>query len=292
MKALEKNRRYGYAEYMTLSARNNIFKMGILLSFLCLLLCIFASINVIPVYPSLEEEITRPSESIFRIFFDKFSGTNLLATHYCILALVFFSFSSIIISYFSFEKTQSPEILFVVFFAASFSLESLRLIIPLGKIYEIPSLYMLMAARIILFGRYFGLFSLFTASVYAVGFKAQKQRNVVTIIAVITLIIVLGIPIDTQAWDSSLNMITGYTPMFRLIETGAFFITTVSFFIAAWLRSSRDFIYIGAGAALAFLGRNILLGAGTWVGLPTGLLFLAVGTWLICTRLHKIYLWL
>jgi hypothetical protein len=292
MKALEENRRDGYAEYMTLSARNNVFKLGLALSFLCLLLCVFASIKVIPFYPSMEDEITRANESIFRAFFNKFSGTNLLATHYCILVLVFFSFCSIIITHFSFEKTQSPEILFVVFFAASFSLEALRLIIPLGRVYEIPSLYMLMVARIILFGRYFGLFSLFTASLYAVGFKAQKQRNVITIIAVITLIIILGIPIDTQAWDSSLNMITGYTSMFRLIETGAFFITTISFFIAAWLRSSWDFIYIGTGAALAFFGRSILLSAGTWVGLPVGLLFLVAGTWLICTKLHKIYLWL
>jgi hypothetical protein len=149
-----------------------------------------------------------------------------------------------------------------------------------------------MASRIVLFGRYFGLFSLFTASIYAVGFKAQKQRNIITIIAVITLIIILGVPIDTQVWDSSLNMINGYTSMFRLIETGAFFITTISFFIAAWLRSSRDYIFIGAGAVLAFLGRNILLSAGTWVGLPVGVLFLAMGTWLVCTRLHKIYLWL
>jgi hypothetical protein len=240
----------------------------------------------------MEEEITYSTESIFRAFSEKFFGTNLLATHYGILALVFFAFFSILLSYFSFEKTQSPEILFVVLFAASFSLESLRLIIPLGRTYEVPSLYMLMAARIILFGRYFGLFSLFTASVYAVGFKAQKQRNVITIIAVITLIIVLGVPIDTQAWDSSLNMITGYTSMFRLIETGAFLITTISFFIAAWLRSEQDFIFIGVGTALAFVGRNILLNAVTWAGLPFGLLFLAAGTWLICVRLHKIYLWL
>jgi hypothetical protein len=239
----------------------------------------------------MEDEITQ-KESIFRVFYDKFPGTSLLATHYGILALVFFSFFSILLSYFSFEKTQSPEILFVVLFAASFSLEALRLIIPLGRTYEIPSLYMLVAARIILFSRYFGLFSLFIASLYAVGFKAQKQRNVITIMVVITLIIILGVPIDTQAWDSSLNMVSGYASMFRLIENGAFLITTISFFIAAWLRSERDFIFIGAGTALAFVGRNVLLNAVTWIGLPMGLLFLTIGTWLICTRLHKIYLWL
>jgi hypothetical protein len=248
--------------------------------------------EVVPVYPSMEDQITRRTESIFHEFAGKFLNAKLMAVHCAILTLVLYSFFSMILTYYSFEKTQSPEILFVAFFAASFSLEALRLILPLGWVYEIPSLYVLMSSRIILFSRYFGIFSLFTASVYAVGFKSQKQRNIILIIAVITLIIILGIPIDTQVWDSGLNMIYGYVSMFRLIEAGTFFITTISFFIAAWSRSSREFIFIGVGSALAFLGRNILLNADTWAGLPTGLLFLVVGTWLICTKLHKIYLWL
>jgi hypothetical protein len=128
--------------------------------------------------------------------------------------------------------------------------------------------------------------------VFAGGIKAQNQRNSILIITVTTLIITLGVPIDTQAWDSSLNMINGYTSMFKLIEGGTFFITTISFFIAAWSRSSHEFVLIGAGSVLAFLGRNIFLNADTWAGLPIGLLFLAAGTWLICTRLHKVYLWL
>jgi hypothetical protein len=277
---------------MTLSARNNIFKLGIVLSFLCLLICIFASTKVISLYPSMEDEITRHSETIFQIFTGKTLDTNLLAVHCCISALVLYSFFSIILIYFFFEKTQSPEILFVAFFAASFFLEALRLLLPLSRVYEIPSLYLLMASRIILFGRCFGIFSLFTASVYAVGFKTEKQRNVVLIITVITLIITLGVPIDTQVWDSSLNMISGFVSIFKLIEAGTVLITTVSFFIAAWSRSSREFALIGTGSVLAFLGRNILLNTDTWAGLPIGLVFLIVGTWLICTRLHKIYLWL
>ena len=277
---------------MTLSARNNVFKLGIVLSFLCLLICLFASIKVVSLYPSMEGEITRRSATIFQIFTGKMLNTNLLAVHCCISALVLYSFFSIILIYYFFEKTQSPEILFVAFFAASFFLEALRLLLPLSRLYEIPSLYLLMVSRIILFGRCFGIFSLFTASMYAVGFKAEKQRNVVLIISVTTLIITLGVPIDTQVWDSSLNMISGFVSIFRLIEAGTILITTVSFFIAAWSRSSREFAFIGTGSALAIMGRHILLNADTWAALPTGLLLLVVGTWLICTKLHKIYLWL
>jgi len=277
---------------MTLSERNLVFKLGIALSFLCLLISIIISVKVFPVYASMETEITRRSGGIFRALIEKFFEAKLLAVHGCILISVLYSFFSIIFIYYFFEKTQSPEILFIVFFAASFSLEALRLILPLGRVYELPSLYQLMASRIILFSRYFGVFSLFTASVFASGLKAQKQRNIILIITVTTLIITLGAPIDTQAWDSSLNMINGHTSMFRLIEAVTFLLTIISFFIATWSRSSFEFVFVGVGSVLAFLGRDILLNADTWIGLPTGLLFLATGTWLICTRLHKVYLWL
>jgi len=277
---------------MTLSERNLVFKLGIVLSFLCLLISIIISVKVLSVYASMETEITRRSESIFQTLIEKISEAKLLAVHGCILASVLYSFFSIIFIYYFYEKTQSPEILFVVFFVASFSLEVLRLILPLSRVYEFPSLYQLTASRIILFSRYFGIFSLFTAGVFASGFKLQKQRNIIMIITVTTLIITLGVPIDTQTWDSGLNMINGYTSMFSLIEVGTFLLTIISFFIAAWSRSSPEFVFIGAGSALAFLGRNILLSADTWTGLPIGLLFLAAGTWLICTRLHKVYLWL
>jgi hypothetical protein len=244
------------------------------------------------VYAPLEQEIARRSGGLFQILTGKLFNTNLLAVHWGIVGLVLYSFLSIILIYYFFEKTQSPEILFVTFFAASLAPEAMRLLLPLSHVYEIPSLYLLTASRVTLFGRYFGLFSLFTASIYAVGFKAQQQRNVVLIIAVITLIITLGVPIDTGTWDSSLNMISGYTSMFRLIEVGAFLTTVLSFFIAAWLRSSREFVFIGTGSVLALLGRHILLNADAWAALPAGLLLLTIGTWLICTKLHKIYLWL
>ena len=291
-KTLEKNHNYSYAENMTLSDRNLVFKLGIVLSFLCFLICIIISIKVFPVYASMETEITRRSEGIFRALTGKLFNAKLPAVHCCILVSVLYSLCSIILISHSFEKTLSPEILYVVFFAASFSFEALRLIIPLGWVYEFPSLYQLTASRIILLSRYFGIFSLFTASVFAGGIKAQKQRNIIMIITVTTLIITLGVPIDTQVWDSSLNMINGYSSMLRFIEMGTFLITTISFFIAAWSRSSNEFVFIGAGSVLAFLGRNILLNADTWTELPIGLIFLAVGTWLMCTKLHKVYLWL
>jgi hypothetical protein len=277
---------------MTLSNRNAVFKAGIVLSFLCLVLAIAALPMTVPAYADMEAGIAVRSEGFFQVLLGQPFEARLLAVHLAVLSLALYSLLSITLIYFFFEKTQSPEILFVAFFAASLSLEVLRLILPLGLIHEIPSLYLLVASRIILFGRYFGIFSLFAASVHAAGYQSQQQRNAIMIVVAAALFVALGSPIDTQTWDSSLTMPSGYTEMFRLVDVGILVITAASFFIAALPRGSREFIFIGAGSVLALLGRNILLGADTWAGLPTGLLLLAVGTWLVCTRLHRIYLWL
>jgi hypothetical protein len=277
---------------MTLSARNNIFTGMLAASSLSLVLCVVASIPAIPVYPLMEEAVSRRSAGMFQPLFVRFFDARLLAVHWCILGVVAYSVLAIALTYYYFEKTQSPEVLFVVFFAASFCPEALRLILPLGQVYEIPLLYTLMASRIILFARHFGIFSLFVASIFASGYAVQRQRNVIMMVIVAALIIAIGVPIDTQSWDSSLNVLTGYVPMFRLLEGATFAITAISFFIAAWSRRSREFIFIGMGSVFALLGRAILLSADTWPSLPIALVLLAVGTWLICTNLHKIYLWL
>ena len=251
-----------------------------------------ASIVVIPVYADMEANIGRRAGGLFQAFVSRFLNANLYAVHTSMALSVLYAFIAITLIYYFFEKTFAPEILFIAFFAASFSLETVRLIIPFGQLHDVPSLYLLAASRILLFSRYYGIFSLFAASVYAAGLEVQKQRTMILAVTIATLVIALGVPIDTQTWDSSLNMINGYLSMFRLIETGTFLITVISFFIAANTRGSQEYTFIGTGAALAFLGRNLLIFADTWAGPLSGILFLAVGTWIICVRLHRIYLWL
>jgi len=262
------------------------------LAAICLLIGIVASIETVPVYNSMEAEVTLRPGGFFQALLGRHFETRLLAVNIIVLLLALYSIASIALIYFYFEKTQSLEIFFVAFFAASLAPEVLRLVLPIGQVYEIPSLYLLMASRIILFGRYFGTFSLFAASVHAAGYQSQQQRNTILVLVATSLFIALSIPVDTQTWDSSLTMISGYASMFRLIELVAIAITAITFFIASWTRGSRELMVIGAGSLLALLGRDILLRTDVWLGLPPGILMLTGGTWLMCSRLHKIYLWL
>jgi hypothetical protein len=194
--------------------------------------------------------------------------------------------------YYFFEKTQSLEIFFFAFFVISFAFEALRIMVPLRAIKDFPSVYLLFGSRVMLFARFFGIFSLFAASVYAAGLGEQKQGNIVFIIAIAAMITSLGIPIDSLTWDSSLMMRCGYTSMFKMIEAGIMLITILSFFVSAYSRGSREYIFIGIGSLLVFLGRAVLLPADTWITPLPGLLLLVGGTCIICDQLHRVYLWL
>jgi len=276
---------------MTLSERNLFFKIGIVFCALIVLLTLAASFLTVPVYSAMEEN-SRRSTDFFQFFINRFLRSDYYAVHASLAAAVLFSFIGMLLIHFFFERTTAPEILYIAFFTISFSFEAIRLILPLYLIYNFPSLYLLIAARTLLFARYFGIFSLFTASVFAAGFETQRTRNVILVLFVAVLFVTLGVPIDTQSWDTAFNLINGYTSMFKLIEVTAFLATLISFFVAAYIRSSKDYVYVGIGVILALVGKGILFGTDNWAGPVPGILLLSFGTGFLCSKLHKLHLWL
>jgi len=276
---------------MTLSERNIFFKAGIALCSVITLLIMVVSSFVVPVYPVMEENVRRPGY-LFQIISGLFLGSNYYAVHVSIILAVLFSLIGTVLIQYFFERTSAPEILYISLFTLSLSFEVLRLVLPLHLIYNFPSFYLLGASRALLFARYFSISSLFIASVCAAGLEVQKTRNVLLFMIIAVLLIILGIPIDTQTWDTSFSMVNGYTFMFRMIEAVVFITTAITFFIASKVRDSKEYIYVGIGVVLALIGRNILIGTDNWAGPVPGISLLSFGTWFICSKLHKIHLWL
>jgi len=277
---------------MTLSERNTFFKMGILLCSICTLFIIVSSFFIISVYSQIMAEYTRRPGNVFQLITGFFLGNNNYAVYFSLAAAVIYSLISIIVIHFFFERTSSPEILYIAVFTISFALEVFRLILPLQYIFNFSVFYVVLAAKILLFVRFFGIFSLFTAGLCAAGLEVQKTRNVIFLMIVAALVITLGVPIDGSNWDTSLNIINSYNSMFSLVSAAAFITTVISFFIAAKIRDSREYIYIAIGAGLALAGRGFLINVDNWTSLVPGIILLSIGTAILCSKLHKIHLWL
>jgi hypothetical protein len=290
--SLEESYQNVYAIGMTISSRNYIFKTGIFISSAVLILIAAAAFIILPRYPDVVDQAAKRSSGIIESLVRHFLKPAPYAPFVTMAMAVVYALGSLILIYYFFEKTQTPEILFVALFALSFIFEAARIFVPLRAAWDLPGISLIITYRILLFGRYFGIFSLFMASVCAAGLEMQKQGTMILIIAIVTLVISLGVPIDSLSWDTSLCMVSGYPGMFRMVEAGAFLITTVSFFISAYSRGSREYITIGVGSILVFLGRSMLLGSDTWITPLPGLAVLVLGTWFIGQQLHRVYLWL
>jgi hypothetical protein len=277
---------------MTLSSRNMVFKAGIVFSFAVLAFLLLASYTALPFYPELQRTATSRSLGFLAAVNVRVLAPASLVPYITVITAVLYALVTTVFIFYHFEKTQSPEILFIAFFALSFAFEAARIMPPLRMALELPGAFLNLAQRFLLFGRYFGIFSIFTASVCAAGLELQSQRSAILIITLSALVIALGIPIDYFSWDSSFSMITGYSRMFTFVETALTLITAISFIIAAQTRSSREYIFIGGGVFLALLGRGMVLRADTWIMLPPGLVCLILGTLFICSKLRQVYLWL
>jgi len=276
---------------MTLSERNTFFKVGIIFCAICTLFIIAASFFLVPQYQDLNENAPRPSK-IFQSISGIFFNSDHIAVHVSIILSVVFSLVGIIFIYAYFERTSAPEILYIAIFTISFAFEALRLVLPLQIIFDFPSFYMLLAFRILLFERFFCIFALFAASICAAGFEVQKTRNIIFIIIIADLIITMGVPIDVLNRDTSFNMISGFNLMFRMVELVTFLTTVISFLIAAKNRGSKEYNFVAIGIMTALIGRNLLLNTDNWLGSILGIVLLLFGTWFLCSKLHKIHLWL
>jgi hypothetical protein len=277
---------------MTIVSRNALFRADIIIASLFLLAAASASLVIIPVFPAVSALATHRSAGITQSLLGAVLPGSPYAAYAAIVFSVVYALIGIVLTFHFFEKTLAPEIPYIAFFIVSLSFETIRLIVPLRQLYELPTIYLALTARTLLFGRYFGLFALFIAGVCASGLDIRKQHNILFAILIATLTIALGIPIDGLSWDSAYSMIMGYTSMFMLVEAGLILITVISFLIAAHTQGDREYTMVGAGSFMALLGRDLLIGADTWASPIPGLVFLALGTWFMCTRLHKVYLWL
>ena len=277
---------------MTLTVRNNFFKGGMAIAALSLGFVVLGGYLTFSALPQAAASAAYRSGGVILALFTNHIAASDYAPYIAILGAVIYSLTSIILILYKYEKTQSPEIIFIGFFVISLSFEFAKLIVPLRELYFLPSIYTIFASRVLLFGRYFGLFSLFAAGVYAAGLDMQKQQNACFLLILAALIIAVNVPVNILVWDTSFEIKNGYGPMLATVETCVFVVTIVTFLISAYTRGSVVFVNIGAGIFVAYAGRNILLASDNWYTLITGLLALTVGTWYTCIRLHREYLWL
>ncbi|MDR2510320.1 MAG: hypothetical protein LBC77_06720 [Spirochaetaceae bacterium] len=273
---------------MTLSRHTFLLKFGIAAAAFMIAGLAAISFKILPYYPELVDAALRRSGYVF------INARKLSPFHYAayitMAASIVYALLTLILLFYYFEKTQSVEAHFFMFFVFSFVFESLRAILPLRMAFDLPSIYLSFAAHFLVFCRYFGIFSLFCASLYSAGFKT-KEENLIFPLIIIALFIAFRIPVNKYTWDTSLCLVSAYPLAFWALEISTALLTVLSFLCGAFMRGQKEYYIIGAGAFFALAGRMLLFSGDTLILPVIGLCSLSAGTYIICSNLRRLYLW-
>ena len=189
-----------------------------------------------------------------------------------------------------FRRTSAPELLFLMLFLASLSLEVWRAANLLFRLLPVPAAMAAAATRAVLFGRLFGLCCLLASSLYAAGLKYSHYPAAAGAMALLAFTLAAVQPVDATTLTPSFLYALGDPQGYYAIGAALTVLIVASFLAAALIRHSPRFVAVAAGAALLLAGR-VMAGYGASPAAPVGVLALAVGTYLFVRQVAMYYLW-
>lgn len=191
----------------------------------------------------------------------------------------------------SFRKTTSYEVLFLAIFAASMAVEGARGFIVLCAGVEAPSAYAVLLSRAVYAGRWAGVISFFAASLYAVGFEHEKAGRDIAIVLFLSVVFASVMPINSGSLMENFLLRPGYPSVLDWTWIAVSALSLVDYGVAAFLKGSRDYALMGAGASMAIAGGRVLLSLTDSVLCAAGLALLAFGTWILMRSCFRRALW-
>ncbi len=277
---------------MTLSTRNHIIIGAFAVSLAPLLFLAFSAPVLFQSSPGLIDQAEWRSSGLLQLALSSFFGPSDMAVKTALFFSVILAAGALVYLYYYFEKTHTPEILFLALFAFSLAFESIRATIPLSYSGRWPRPLLIGTGRALEFARLYGLFSLFASSVYAAGSNFQKHGRVLFIIALTALLIAATLPLDDLSFNTVFRLVPGYDALLFFMEALCVTAASASYLVAAYTRNSFIFSRAAIGCVLVAIGRDGLIRGDSWPAIILGALILGLGLWLMGDSIHRHYLWM
>jgi len=203
------------------------------------------------------------------------------------------AFSSLCLAYIlaTFRKTVSSEIFFFSFWVLSLGLEALRLLVLRLACGGYAVGTVIFATRLVLGFRLAGVLSFFAASLYAAGFRNEKLGSSLAVIFFAAVTLAWAMPIDTGVHELGFLLRPGYRTMAVALAAVLALATVLDFFYASFSSGEQSYRVVALGSGLALAGQGLVLAMWQPFALLAGLALLALGSWLLVSRLHAYYLW-
>lgn len=279
----------GYAVSMTLRLRNRFLRVFVAFTALSAVLVIISLLFLffsgafehLPSLPRAASWFSELPPFETNIYFSILSLTAMLAF---VPLSGFFLLST-------FEKTQSPEVIYYAGFLAGCFLQTLRLCIPLFNLWIGYSSFLVFTARADFAGRIICSLSLWFASFFSDEDSLQEADRNLAIALAASVLFSLFIPINPSSLNSAFLLTAGYRVLFELIFILLAVVSFFAFIIRGKQKNMNSCIRLAVLFLVFYAGYRFISFSDSLISLITGTLLLFTGSFLFLGNLHRYYLW-
>jgi hypothetical protein len=190
----------------------------------------------------------------------------------------------------SFEKTQTQEYVFFIFFLGACLTEVIRLFIPIFDLWDSNSEFLIAACRLWLFGRILAPASFLISALFSTTRQSQDTGRNVIILAALAGVFAALIPVNTAHILPDCTVETGYSDFLSTSGGIVYFLALISLLPSA-RHGGREQRLMTTGYAVLAAGYIVLTGAMSFFSLLAGIGLFSAGIYLYVTNLHKLYMW-
>lgn len=266
---------------MTITVRNNTLRASLLVSLLVLLGFFVALFDIYL------------QDSTPAAFFAMLRGPHdlRLVSLASLLFLLVFSFTTGLLLQTFFRKTVSSEMFFFTFFIISMCVEAAKVVQLVVIAQNAPAYYEVIVTRAVYFGRFFGVFCLFTSGLYATGIDYQRFEVVLGISLLLAFTLAFSIPVSSESFLPTLVNRLGSRSQLLAVFVSLELFSVLNFVLASFLKRNRDYLWMALGLLLVVAGKDVLFFFVSPVPDAAAAVILVGGTILFGHRTHLVYLW-
>ena len=216
---------------------------------------------------------------------------NPIASICSILVILLFISISTHFLYISFEKTKSPELIYLIGFFIACLLQTVKILAVFFKLWELSSNFLILIGRIELIGRIFAPISLLFTAMFSDLEKLQESDKNIGMAFLISLFCAGFLPINYTKIFSNFTLACGFISYINFYTFLCAIITVIAFAISSKQRGMTFLQSPTLYFILMFLGYMLISITDNFLELILGTIFLAFGFFELILKIHKFYLW-
>ena len=217
---------------------------------------------------------------------------ELIPTFAAIAVLVLYVPVTALKLFFTFEKTKSMEVYFLMIFLVSCLAEGCRFLFPFGNLWFHYSALFSFLTRLLFCARLIAPFCFFLAAFLTATNQPQNADRASIILFTLSLGFAAIIPINTFHVLSTSMIAYGYSTVFAAISICVSLLTFISFNLIAAQRSTAtpEYLRVPFGYLPLITGYHFLLFSDNYLLTISGTALLGAGTVIYIRYLHRYYM--